>query len=417
MRLFFVVLLVPLSILTCSPDKSIPPTAPVGKANECSMLDVLNGVEGCEDYKAQDGASDEATQPDSETETETEQEETPADTPATESEEPEQVPELEVEDANIADLHPSTDLNGDGHTDDSELEQIELFQNASREIAANIVKNIPDMLVAGRTDIVLKSSTISTRNQYDIFGTAIRPTSSSSRSLFLARNRRKPSRTWIIGTNLSVEVRGRNISISGEFADAARPFMVQTARHLSLSLNYALSTAFDNFSIRVPGEHGGSLSIKGDKTSTWTFDGFSPRRGVSISGIIGGVQLDRGFPVRVTGHLYVQIRTDLARGKISGIRPGQPKTEPPIEIDYQNLLSVDKIPALIPPLYGIEIRLDLKLHQQEDPTGTLKAKWYDNTYGNLGVSYDIRDLLDNSNQRFVYYYMPSKTRAELIGEE
>ena len=256
-------------LLACSPDKSMPPTAPAGKTNDCSLLDVLNNVNDCGEYKAQDGASDEATQPDSESE-----EEATIESP---EETPEEEPEPEVEDADIADFHPSTDLDGDGSADASELEQIELFQMACREIAANIVDRIPDMLVQGRTDIVLKSSSINRRNQYSIFGTAIRPVSSSSQNLFLARNRRHPSKTWIIGTNLTVQVERRNVSISGEFADAARPFMVTAARHLSLSLNYALLTSFDHFNIRLRGEEGGNLHIRGDKTSTWEFNGFFPK--------------------------------------------------------------------------------------------------------------------------------------------
>ena len=65
-----VLLVVPLLILSCSPDASRLPTAPLGKANDCSLLDVMNNVNGCGENKAQDGASDDATGPDLESEPE-----------------------------------------------------------------------------------------------------------------------------------------------------------------------------------------------------------------------------------------------------------------------------------------------------------------------------------------------------------
>ena len=76
------------------------------------------------------------------------------------------------------------------------------------------------------------------------------------------------------------------------------------------------------------------------------------------------------------------------------------------------------MPPSIPPLWGVVVRLDLQLDPKGGaPTGTLKNQWYDPDYRTLGVSYTIRDLLENPNRRFVYYYMPTKTREELTGAE
>lgn len=51
------------------------PTAPAGKAADCSLMDIMNNVPGCGQYKAQDGASDNVAPSDTDTTSTTNEEE------------------------------------------------------------------------------------------------------------------------------------------------------------------------------------------------------------------------------------------------------------------------------------------------------------------------------------------------------
>ncbi len=407
-------LLFVIGTIACSESNSTPPpTAPSSKrqSDDCSLCDMMD--------KFREMKPDpEPAAPDTTAEADTTQAVAPVEEPTP------------VEPA----FPEGGDLNGDGVMDDEESREIEAFQQACREIATGIVYAMPS-LVAGEglnvEGLSIPWDRWSSRQsraviEFNGYGTAglvgrINVSSNPAQAWFYTSPSDRSTPRFLIGTSLLISVQGRSVSIAGSFADVGKPAMTKIARPILLVFSYALETAFGSWNETIQGEHRGSISISGTKSSTWFFDDYamSPQ-GVTIRGNIStGDVSTRRYPVDVWGSLEVFLPEHVARGKVAVVRTPPPPAEP--VIDWASLLSTETVPSTIQPITYASVYINANLYKGGRAEGTMQlnneiemndGRWYQDR-----IEYDIADLVAIPEHRAAFYSLPITTREQLLSSQ
>ena len=316
------------------------------------------------------------------------------------------------------------DLDGDGEISDEEEIEIAAFQDACYYITESILYDMPDILASNPTrsrsvrfsapyqgSVMYRYNKDLNFSNYNLFGLhkvtgSLNLQSDVSQGVFIVKQVRGVRERndeyafhFIIGARLRINKKRGNLFVEGQFADVGTPALIAATPQLIHAFRSALVLSRDTYNTTVRGNRGGQLSISGNERIRWVFDDFADSRNIRLDGTINNIRLS--YPVRILSTLQVNIRSDLARGKVAGVTPGVTRTETDSEVsfvDVQDLVSVDRVPRGINPLTDFAVNTNMTLHRV-GTTGTVTL---------AGQSRDIEYV--RSNPRTAYYDMPRQHR-------